>query len=88
MMNRPRRKPDYCLEMMEGELLLYHPVRTRILYCNETASLVWQLCDGGRSVAEITALLTAVFPEAAETVPEDVAAVLQTFLEHGVIEYV
>ena len=86
-MNRPRRKPDYRLEMMEGELLLYHPVRTRILYCNETASLVWRLCDGQRTVDEITALLAAAFPEAADTVAQDVATVLQTFLVHDVIEY-
>jgi len=86
-MNRPRRKPDYRLEMIEGELLLYHPVRTRILYCNETASLVWRLCDGQRTVDEITALLAAAFPEAADTVAQDVATVLQTFLVHDVIEY-
>ena len=52
--NKPRRKPDYRLEAIDNELLLYHPAETKILYCNETASLIWQLCDGQRTLQEIT----------------------------------
>jgi hypothetical protein len=88
MSQRPRRKPDYCLEVIDNELLLFHPARTQILYCNETASLIWQLCDGQRNSEEMTALLAAAFPQAAETIAADVAVTLQQFTQQGAIEWV
>jgi hypothetical protein len=84
---RPRQKPDYRLEMIDGELLLFHPSETQILYCNPTASLIWQLCDGRRTGQEITTLLAEAFPEDAETIATDVEATLRQFLRHGAIEF-
>ncbi len=84
----PRRKPDYRLEQVENELLLYHPGQTTIIYCNPSASLVWQLCDGRRSVGEMVALLRAAYPEAGESLTADVTAILAEFRQHGAIEYV
>jgi hypothetical protein len=55
--DRPIRKADYRLEQLDNELLLYHPSDTKILYLNQSASLVWGLCDGEHSVAEIIDLL-------------------------------
>ena len=86
--NKPRRKPDYRLEAIDNELLLYHPAETKILYCNETASLIWQLCDGQRTPQEITVLLAEAFPEAADTIADDVESTLQQFSQHGAVEFV
>lgn len=88
VVNKPRRRPDYRLEVIDNELLLFHPAQTKILYCSETASLIWQLCDGQRTPQEITALLAAAFPEAADTIARDVEATLRRFLQHGAIELV
>lgn len=85
---KPRRKTDYRLELIDDELLLYHPGQTKILYCNQTASLVWNLCDGQRTAKDITALLVEGYPEAAEAIPGDVEVTLGQFLEHGAIEWV
>jgi hypothetical protein len=87
-LNRPRQKPDYRLEMIDDELLLYHPGETKILYCNQTASIIWQLCDGQHTKEEITALLKDGFPEAADTIASDVEETLGKFLQHGAIELV
>jgi hypothetical protein len=73
------------MENVDGELLLYNPDDKRLLYCNETASLVWHLCDGSRSTEEIAALLAAEYPEAAETIPADVEETVGTFLESGAV---
>jgi hypothetical protein len=85
---KPRRKTDYRLELIDDELLLYHPGRTKILYCNQTASLIWELCDGERTVEEVAALLRESYPEAAEIIPADVEATLGQFLEQGAIDLV
>ncbi len=85
---KPRRKPDYRLEVIDNELLLFHPAETKILYCNESASLIWQLCDGQRTPQEITALLAAAFPEETEAIVDDVQSTLRQFSQHGAIEFV
>lgn len=85
---KPQREPDYQLEQIDDELLLYHPSRTKILYCNQTASLVWQLCDGQRSTQEIIDLLTAAYPEAKDSLPFDTEQTLEEFQEHGAIKFV
>ncbi len=86
--NKPHRKPDYRLEVIDNELLLFHPTETKILYCNESASLIWQLCDGQRTSQEITALLAAAFPEETNAIADDVQSTLRQFSQHGAIEFV
>lgn len=85
---KPMQSTDYHLEELDGELLLFHPGQTTLIACNLTASLIWQLCDGQRTTAEIAALLQTAFPDAAETIPTDLATLLQQFKQHGVLDFV
>ncbi|MGD0918932.1 MAG: PqqD family protein [Thermodesulfobacteriota bacterium] len=87
-MNKPRRKENYRLEMIDGELLLYQPGETKILYCNQTASLIWELCDGTYTKEEITTFLRECYPEVAGTIASDVDETLSRFLDEGAIELV
>jgi hypothetical protein len=84
---KPRHRPDYHLEHLDSEILLYHPGRTRVLYLNETASLIWRLCDGSRTTAEIARLLEEAFPEQAGTIAEQVESTLRSFAEQGAMEF-
>jgi len=84
--DRPCRKPGYRLEIIDNELLLFHPTETVIMYCNETASLVWRLCDGERTTQEIIDLLAAAFPEEGDRIAADVESVLTQFSQHSAIE--
>jgi hypothetical protein len=88
MKDRPRRKSDYRLEEIDGELLIYHPTESNVVYCNRTASLIWHLCDGTHTQAEIGALLSEAYPEAATSIPADVDMTLQTLTQQQVIEWV
>jgi hypothetical protein len=81
----PQRQADYRLEQFEDELILFHPNQAKILYCNPTASLIWRLCDGRRTTAEIISLLRAAFPEAAATLTTEVQSTLAQFQQHGAI---
>ena len=82
----PHRQPDYQLEQIDDELLLFHPSQTTILYCNQTAFLVWQLCDGARNTQEIIDLLGTAYPEAQDSISDDVLTTLEQFEQHGAIE--
>jgi coenzyme PQQ biosynthesis protein PqqD len=83
----PKQKSDFQLEQMDNEILLYHPGQTKTIYLNETASLIWQLCDGSRTVGEIAQLLKDAFPDGAESMEGDIEKALAGFEEHGAIEY-
>ncbi len=82
----PRRVDEFRLEQMDEDLLLYHPGMTKAVRLNESASLVWQLVDGQRSVGEIMALLGGAYPEQASTVAADVVQTLARLAEEGAIE--
>lgn len=81
----PTPEPDYRLEMLDGEALLFDPAQRRLVHCNETAALVWRLCDGQRSVGEIVQLLVEAYPDAADEVPQDVQRVLTQLLDADAI---
>ena len=86
---RPRQKMDYRLERKFGtEVLLYHPAQTEALYLNATAALIWELCNGQRTEAEIAELLRGAFPDAADTIDAEVESTLQNFSEHDAVEFV
>ncbi|HEX8681328.1 MAG TPA: PqqD family protein [Ardenticatenaceae bacterium] len=84
--DKPKQKPDYHLEEMDNELLLFHPQEKKVLYMNETTALVWQLCDGQRTIQEITALLVETFPDAAREIPGDLENILKQLQQERVIE--
>jgi Coenzyme PQQ synthesis protein D (PqqD) len=82
---KPRHTPDFQLEVMGDELLIYHPAQTKVVYCNATSALIWQLCDGERTVAQIVELLASAYPEAGDVVPAQTRDTLRKFRDEGVI---
>jgi coenzyme PQQ biosynthesis protein PqqD len=85
-MNPPRKRPGYRLEQVDEETVLYFPGDARVLYCNPTASLIWQLCDGVRTAEDIIAELAAAYPDAAGTIRADVEQTLATLSNCGALE--
>lgn len=81
----PRANTEFSLEEIDDELLLYHPAKTKAVYLNETAALVWQLCNNERSVAEIVSLLEENYPES-DTIRSDVEQTLQQLADNGAVE--
>ena len=77
----PARSDQFVLEELDGDLLLFNPQNGRLLELNSTAALVWQLCDGARSVAEIEALLAGLYPDAAGSISHELPAILRQFQE-------
>jgi len=84
----PRQSQDYRLEQLDDELLLYNPSQTVIMYCNPTASLIWQLCDGQRTIQDIITLLSEAYEQPPEAIRPDVENALQQFEQHQAIEYI
>jgi hypothetical protein len=83
----PQPAAGFVLEELDDELLLFNPEDGRLLVINNTAALIWQLCDGERSVGEITALLGDAFPEAAADIGADVPQILGQLSRLGALAF-
>lgn len=52
--NRPKsRQENIVVQEMDGEVLIYDLVKNKAFCLNQTSSLVWQACDGRRTIGEI-----------------------------------
>jgi hypothetical protein len=81
----PRPTADVEMEVIDGEVLLYHPQQTRAVYLNPTAAVIWGLCDGSRSAREIIRLIGESYPDAVAGLPADVLATLKELHQNGVL---
>jgi pyrroloquinoline quinone biosynthesis protein D len=71
---------------MEGEGVLYSYEKETMIHLNRSAVVIWRLCDGKRTVKEITELIVDAFPEAADKVAIDVSETIARFQKEGVVE--
>ncbi|HEY9078014.1 MAG TPA: PqqD family protein [Anaerolineaceae bacterium] len=85
-LSKPMRKPEFRLELVDEDILLYDPAGEKILNFNQTATLIWQLCDGTRTVEDMIDLLQKAYPEAADMINDDVQSTLQEFEVNGCIQ--
>jgi hypothetical protein len=83
-----RLKPGFFLERMDDEIVVYHTSLTTSLYFNETGALVWQLCDGKRTVGQIIDVLCQMYPESADKIRPEVSTLIASLLEKRVAELV
>jgi len=77
-------EPNYLLEQIDNEITLYHPTLTTSLYLNESGGLIWELCNGERSTADIIDLITAAYPENSQQIEGDVTKVITQLLENNI----
>ena len=84
--SKPVRQAGFQLEIMDDKFLLYHPGGTQIIQFNQTAAVVWQLCDGQRTVDDIIHLLQEAYPESAVEIDADVQEVLNQCVNRGCID--
>lgn len=87
LQKRPAPARDYQMELLDGEILLFHPSHLTIIHSNESGALIWQLCNGQRTVGNIVTLLQAAYPDSAAAIESDVCQTLELWREHGAIEW-
>jgi hypothetical protein len=82
----PVQDPHVEAEVIDNEVVLYHPRLASALYLNPTAALIWGLCDGKRSIREIQGIIENSYPDAVSTeLLNDILASLASLQKSGVI---
>ena len=79
-------KKDFFLERIDGEITVYHPTLTTAVYLNETGALIWELCDGKRTISDIIEVLSELYPESSSQIEADVKMLITRLIEHGIGE--
>lgn len=82
----PRRHAQYAVEWMDNESLIYGSTSKLAIYLNETATMIWKLCDGTRTVKQIVDLLSNSFPEATSDVKADVKETIDELVRKGALQ--
>ena len=80
----PRK--GYHLSEMEGEGLLYSHEKMTMIYLNESAAVIWRLCDGQRTVAQIVDFLKSAFPDVSHQLDGDVCGTIQQFVDYDMLD--
>ncbi len=82
--DRPRRKDSCHVREIDGadgrkERVVYEPVSHEVVVLNGTASLIFDLCDGTRTVAGMAAALGGRFAAPADVLRRDLLQTLELF---------
>lgn len=59
----PQKNTNFELTELEDEIILFSVQHEKAVYFNPTAQLIWHLCDGQQSIAEIIEGLQEQYPD-------------------------
>jgi hypothetical protein len=83
---RPRRLVAY-VEEVGGELLIYRRGEPQGYSLNKTASDVWELCDGSRTVRELCRALGRRYGVGPDAFAEDVKGIVEQLASLGLLAF-
>ena len=85
-MMKPVRKPGITTKNIGDETLLCSAKEEAVHVLNPTAKLIWELCDGQHTVADMEQAIRASFSVAdGQDVSRDVQRTLDVFADKGLL---
>ncbi len=86
MDDRPKARGDVSERLVAGERVVLDPETNQLHQLNVTAAVVWELCDGERTIREIAAELQARFEVDEEQALADTTALIDSLRGLGLLE--
>ena len=83
----PTVNNDYKIEEFDNEVILYTLSGTKVIALNETAYMVYQLCNGELTVGAMIEMLIDAYPEQEKSIRDDTLVAVETLAETGAIEF-
>lgn len=84
---KPKKNPNVA-EKLGGIPLLFDMTGGRLYELNETAELLWSLCDGKHTVDDMMIKMKEQYDVSADRVKEDVVSFLRKLQELNLVEMV
>ena len=81
----PYHSAETRIEKFDDEAVVYCLQLKKAIYLNETASVIWELCSGSLTVADIVELLSQNYPEHVEEVRAHAVEAIESLWQEGAI---
>lgn len=82
----PRRRLDLNVRVIDGATVVLDRRENRVHQLNESATFIWDLCNGEHAPAEIAQQLSLAYGLDATTAQRDVARVLRQLRRLGLLD--
>lgn len=87
MKYKPSRKKSVIAKELDHRLILYNPDAKEIYLLNDSASLVWKLCDGGFTIEKIADATAQKYDLSSRLeIQGDIVEIVGDFKKEGLVE--
>jgi len=76
---KPKVRDDLTVVELDGEAVIYDEATTEIHRLNPTATIVFELCDGSATIADMAEDLSSAFDVPVAVVEPEVRALIRRF---------
>ena len=83
---KPKVRDDLTVVELDGEAVIYDEETTELHHLNPTATIVFGLCDGSATMAEMAADISEVFGVPLHEVEPQVRALIRRFRKVQLLE--
>ena len=77
----------YLTQEADSELVIHQFDGSRDFRINAQVAYIWQLCNGGASLGEITETVRQIYPELAETAEQEVSDTISELFSHELLDF-
>ena len=82
----PRARADLTVVDIDGEAVAYDPVARDLHHLNHSAALVFELCDGRTTIAEMTEAIGEAYEMDPRGLEEQIRPLLRQLRDVGLLE--
>ncbi len=83
----PKQVSDIEIETFGDGVLLYHQTIREAVHLNSSAAVIWALCDGNNSMADIENILKNAYPKGKDSIHKDINFTLEKLQQNNAIEF-
>lgn len=80
------RNKDIAWRVIDGEALVVSPKDSLVYPLNEAGTRIWELLDGGRTIADISSIICDEFEGDRALIQKDVVDFIEDLLKAGLID--
>lgn len=82
----PAVRTDLSSAVIDGERVVYDPIRSEVHQLNPIGTIIWDFLDGSATVAELAADFADAFEVPTDQVRSDLLALLTSLEEHSLLQ--
>jgi PqqD family protein of HPr-rel-A system len=82
----PRARADLTVVDIDGEAVAYDPVARDLHHLNHSAALVFELCDGRTTIAEMTGAISEAYEMDPRDLEKQIRPLLRQLRQVGLLE--